>query len=269
MTRLDAPAAILRRLGFAAPPPATGRGLAELARAHRRAFPFENLDVLAGMPPSTDLDATVDKIVSGGRGGWCMELNALLQATVEAAGFDYRLRLARVGYRRPAFGPLTHVLLAVRVGGREWLVDVGFGGPGPDGPLPLAAGEHRDAAGARFRIEAGRPDEFTLLREIDARWEVLYRLEAIQALPVDIIVAGHFLSTWPESPFRRMLMCAAHDSEGTWSSEGRELVRRDRHWQERERMPLADANALQQALENRLRVRAPLPLVRRAWRALG
>ncbi len=269
MTRFDAPAAILRRLGFAAPPPATAPGLAELARAHRRAFPFENLDVLAGIPPSTDLDAIVGKIVSGGRGGWCMELNALLQATVEAAGFDCRLRLARVGYRRPAFGPLTHALLAVRVDGREWLVDAGFGGPAADGPLPLAAGEHRDAAGARFRIEAGRPDQFTLLREIDSRWEVLYRLEALPALPVDIVVASHFLSTWPESPFRRVLMCAAHDGEGSWTSEGRELVRRDHRWRELERAPLADAAALQRALETRLRVRAPLPLVERAWQALG
>jgi N-hydroxyarylamine O-acetyltransferase len=118
--------------------------LRSLHRAHVTAIPFENLDVQLGLTPSLEPAAIYAKLVERRRGGWCYEMNGLFGAALEAIGFD----VSRVscGVMRHVHGDEkmgTHLALLVECDG-PWLCDVGFGGSLLE-PLPLAAGERRDA----------------------------------------------------------------------------------------------------------------------------
>ena len=140
--------AYLARLGLAAPP-AT---LAELQVAHLLAVPFENLDIVAGVPISMDPDAIFDKLVRRRRGGFCYELNGTFARLLEALGYRVTLLSAQVlhddGRESHEYDHLT-----LRVDLDEpWLVDVGYGDCFRD-PMPLRPdSEFVDALGRTYTL---------------------------------------------------------------------------------------------------------------------
>jgi|GEM_PF-1973492 len=260
---------LLTRIGLENPPAYGAEGLFELVRAYRQAIPFENLDPLAGQPVGTALDGIFEKIVLQGRGGWCYELNQLFADLLRRIGFDVDFRLARVGYRRPRPGPLTHLVLFVRLRESQWLVDVGFGGPGPAEPLLLIEGETVCHDGSRFFIKREKGEEISLWRLIDGEWAQLYNVTPMEVLPVDLEMASHFLSTWAHSPFRQKFVCVAYDREWSWTLDGGELVQRDAQWVSVMRTPIENVDALQSILASHFRIRPPMPLLHKVWDVAG
>jgi len=264
-TMLPALPALLDRLGLDALPPTDTTGLYRLVRAFRRTIPFENLDPLAGEAVSTALDAIVDKLVHRRRGGWCYELNGLFAELLREAGFPVQMALARVSFRRPGPGPLTHLVLRTEVDSRPGLVDVGFGGPGPVDPVPLDDIEATCRDGSRFRVVPTPEGGLSVSRWIEGQWELLYETATFEVLPIDLTMASHFLSTWDDSPFRRLFMCVAHDGVWNWTLDPDALVRRDAAWVETAREPIADATALRAVLSSRFGIDVPETIASRAW----
>ena len=140
--------AYLARLGLARPP----ETLAELQVAHLLAVPFENLDIIAGVPISLDPDAIFDKVVHRRRGGFCYELNGLFARLLEALGYTVTVLSAQVVHDD---GRESHEYdhLTLRVDLDEpWLVDVGYGDNSRD-PMPLRPdSDFVDALGRTYRL---------------------------------------------------------------------------------------------------------------------
>jgi N-hydroxyarylamine O-acetyltransferase len=179
--------------------------LEALHLAHLGRIPFENIDVFLGRPVGLGLEALEAKLVRGGRGGYCFEQNTLLAAALRHVGFDVATLEARV--RPPgAAGPLprTHMLLRVRIGGRDWIADVGFGADGPLLPVPLD-GTPREQPDGVHRVEREGAAVHVLRSLERGAWRDLYAFTLAPAEPVDFEVAHHFTSTHPRSPFVRTL----------------------------------------------------------------
>lgn len=257
--------ALLSRIGVESLPAPSVESLFRLVRAYHMNIPFENLDVLVGRPVSIDIGSIAQKIVFQNRGGWCYELNLLFAALLREAGFEVKLLLARVGYRRPSLGPLAHLVLLVKAESREWLVDTGFGGPGPSEPLLLTGKETRCRDGSRFSLAFNSDSNISLHRWINGEWARLYEVSRIGVQLIDLEMANHFLSTWQHSPFRRLLICVAFDGERNWSLEGNELLQHDEHWGVITRAQIKDAAHLHYILESRFGSSIPMPLIRDAW----
>src|SRR4030095_2224883 len=94
---LDLPA-YLRRIGYAGELSPSRAVLDALHRAHVTSIPFENLDILLGVPIRLDLPSLQAKLVSGRRGGYCFEQNALFASALEQVGFKVTRLAARVRY---------------------------------------------------------------------------------------------------------------------------------------------------------------------------
>lgn len=200
----------LRRLGLPAErPPPTLETLRTICLAHVCAVPFENLDVLLGRGISLD-DAAVDaKILHGGRGGYCFELNTLLLRGLTALGFEARPISARVRLQRPRdfTPPRTHVFVRVELDGESWLADVGVGGLSPTAPLRLVEG-----------LEQPSPHEPRRLVREDGRWFHQVKLGdawsdvcefTLEEMPaIDREVGNWFTSAHPQSHFRNRLLAA-------------------------------------------------------------
>ena len=171
--------------------------LAALHVAHTSSIPFENLDLHLGRPIRLDLASLQAKLVAGGRGGYCFEHNSLFAAVLRALGFEVKLREARV--RRGMDGPAarTHLALEVAVQGGAWLADVGFGGDGLLGPMPMD-GRIWEGSGGRHRLLPEGP-RLVLQAEEDGFWKDLYALEPQEVLPIDLVLANHYTSTHPAS----------------------------------------------------------------------
>src|SRR5450432_1089503 len=88
--------AYFRRIAYEGAAPATLATLTELHALHAAAIPFENLSAFLGEPVKLDLASLEEKLVRGGRGGWCFEQNLLLSHVLIALGFDVTRLAARV-----------------------------------------------------------------------------------------------------------------------------------------------------------------------------
>lgn len=255
----------LSRVGLDELPPPTAAGLRALVRAQVLGIAFENLDVLAGIPVRLD-DISVDnKILGNRRGGYCYELNGLLARVLRIAGFEVRYGLARVTYRRTDPGPLTHQILLVECAGETWLVDVGFGGPGLIEPMCLFPGAMVEQGGTRFRLQAEKDGELQLQREMAGIWSSLYRIARTPALPFDLVMANHFVSTFPHSPFRTRFMCVRPLPQGWWQIDGNELVQMDAHHGVVQRRRLADARELRFAMQETFGIELMDVVAQAAW----
>jgi N-hydroxyarylamine O-acetyltransferase len=195
--------AYLARSEYSGTPHADLATLAALHLAHASAIPFENLDVRLGLPISLELGDIEDKLVRRRRGGYCFEHNTLFLAVLRALGFDAVPFEARVRFGTTEVRPRTHMLLCVRIGGQSQLVDVGFGWQGLLGPLPMDGTIH-EQFGESYRVvaEAG---QFVLQMLEPQGWADLYAFVAEERFPVDFLMANHFTSTYPRSPFVQTL----------------------------------------------------------------
>ena len=109
---LDLPA-YLRRIGYAGGLAPTRTTLDALQLAHATSIPFENLDILLGVPIRLDLASVQAKLVAGRRGGYCFEQNALFAAVLEHVGFAVTRLAARVRLGHGIVRPRTHMTLRV------------------------------------------------------------------------------------------------------------------------------------------------------------
>jgi N-hydroxyarylamine O-acetyltransferase len=129
----------LERIGFSGTPAVNVRTLAIIHRQHLISIPYENIDVQLGEPLDLDLERIFQKLVVNRRGGWCYEMNGLLEWALREIGFD----VTRVngGVMRAETGDDAlgnHLVLLVNLED-TWVVDVGFG-DGVIDPVPLRAG---------------------------------------------------------------------------------------------------------------------------------
>jgi N-hydroxyarylamine O-acetyltransferase len=128
--------AYLQRIGFIGQPETDLDTLKQMHCQHLLSIPYENLDVQLQRPVDLDIQRIYTKIVEQARGGWCYEMNGLLEWALKEAGFEV-MRMTG-GVRRAergdaAFG--NHLVLCVQLD-EPWIADVGFG-DGAFEPVPL------------------------------------------------------------------------------------------------------------------------------------
>jgi N-hydroxyarylamine O-acetyltransferase len=152
---------LLRRIGLTAVPSADAAGLRTVHRAFVSRVPYEDLAVQLGESGPLDPHALIQRVLGGGRGGYCFENNTVLHALLAAVGFAVERRQGNVGPRDSyARGePTNHLVLVVHTpDAGPFIADAGLG-EGPLNPLPLAEGPVR--AGAF---------ELAIERECDGWW---------------------------------------------------------------------------------------------------
>jgi N-hydroxyarylamine O-acetyltransferase len=216
--------AYLRRIGYDGAREPTRAVLAKLVLRHAASIPFENIDALIGRRPSLDPADVERKLVHDGRGGWCFEQNLLFGNALRALGFEVGDLSARVLWNRPvdAITARTHRMLVVKIDGREWLVDVGFGGQMLTGVLDLHSEAEQQTPHEPFRLR--RVGEDRILESLVAgEWKALCRFDLQRHLPIDFEAANYQLSHDPASHFTWGLGVSRVVAEGRHVLRGHEL----------------------------------------------
>lgn len=201
--------AYLQRLGIE-PEPASPELLEALHQAHARTLPFTNVDILLGTYPGIAPAAVQRQLIERRRGGYCFAHGQLMAAALEHLGFEVTRHLGRVG--SPAWAR-THTSLEVRLDGRTWFADPGFGFS-VRGPMDLRDGATRD--------EGGRVFELRLMGEGPTTGWALHRDGEFQHLsdrlpvrPIDMHTGDQITSGGlAPGPFTVMLMA------NRWTDEG-------------------------------------------------
>jgi N-hydroxyarylamine O-acetyltransferase len=216
--------AYLKRVGYAGARQPTYAVLEALHLAHATHIPFENLDVLLKRPIRLDLASLQEKLVAGGRGGYCFEQNLLLAAALGKLGFDARLVAAKVRHRGDKDLPRTHMLLIVNVEAADWVADVGFGGEGLLLPVPFGGGREVQHYAWGYRVIEEKTGQWLLQSRRQDGWGKLYSFTLDPQTPADCEMANHYTSTHPDSPFVRTLTAQLPTPAARHVLRNRELV---------------------------------------------
>lgn len=120
--------AYLRRIGYTGSRELSRENLNTLVYLHQCTVPFENLDCCDYHEPiRLDIPHLYEKVVINRRGGYCFELNGIFAALLRAFGFDAYSCMCRIA-RGDELRPVMHRGCIIRLDGRNYFCDVGFGG---------------------------------------------------------------------------------------------------------------------------------------------
>lgn len=201
-------AAYFQRIGYTGSREPNLETLREIHHAHATTFVFENLNNWTGRPVSLDLPDIERKFVRERRGGYCFECNTLFAAVLRQLGYPVTPLVAWVQWMQPADSrpARTHMLLRVLIDGRPWIADVGFGSMGQTIPLALDTEEVQPTTHEprRYRFNGDIVTHQVQLGPNE--WADVYSFDSREAFPMDYEVANWFVSTHPESLFRKSLL---------------------------------------------------------------
>lgn len=249
--------AYLHRIGFDGEPAPTVETLRRVHLLHARAFPFENVDVLLRRPIGLGPQDVQQKLVEGGRGGWCFEQNLLFSYALEAMGFEVRGLAARVLSNRPpdARVPRTHMLVCVEVEGESYLGDVGFGGMTMTGPIRLETGPAQSTPHEDRRL-LSHDGDYLMQARVSDEWRTLYRFDLQEQLLPDYQVVNWYLSNYPGSHFLDGLIAARPTSRGRYALRNNRLAFHPTGG-ETERTYITSPDELRETLEETFRLKVP------------
>ncbi|WP_433040172.1 arylamine N-acetyltransferase family protein [Dactylosporangium sp. CS-033363] len=208
----------LARIGAARPAEADLAALRTLQRAHLGTVPFENLSIGLGEPVVLDGEGLLDKIVRRRRGGFCYEVNGAFALLLRSLGYDVSLHSART-WNGSGYGfPFDHLALKVRLGGEDWLVDVGFG-KFAHHPLRLATTQPQDDPGGVYTVTPH--DEG---HDVAGPGGPEYRIDSRSYALSDFGPTCWFHQTSPQSHFTRSLTCSRLTDDGRLTLAGDKLI---------------------------------------------
>ncbi|MBJ7500795.1 MAG: arylamine N-acetyltransferase [Sphingopyxis sp.] len=229
----EAPAAsfltrYLARIGHKGPVAPTLDVLAALQAAHIAAIPFEAIDALTGAGIDIGADAIDAKLIGQRRGGYCFEQNALFLRALQAIGFDAEGLLGRVRWLLPDDAPptpRTHMVVRVKLDGRPWLADAGFGAAVPPQPLAMDSEDPQATRHESYRI-VRHGAEWQVAASIEGEWRTLYRLENVSPPTIDYELGNWYTSAHPDSHFRHQLIAARTTAEARYGLRDNRLTTR-------------------------------------------
>lgn len=249
--------AYLQRIGYQGEAAPTLATLRAIHYGHATSIAFENLSPLLRQPVRLDLPALLEKLIYGGRGGWCFEQNLLLSHALRALGFRVSGLAARVRWNVPdeIITARSHMLLRVELDDGPYIADVGFGGLTLTAPLRLAPDEAQTTPHEPFRlVEHGA--SYALQAQLAEEWRTLYAFELQEQHQVDYEVSNWYLATNPRSHFLSSLIAARPDDGRRYALRNNQLSvhHRDGH---SERHTLTSVAELCAVLERDFRLKLP------------
>lgn len=194
--------------------------LKKLQYAHVLTVPYENLDIINGIPISLDKYALFEKIVTRGRGGYCFEVNGLLSFVLMKLGFkvhNYAARYLRGVNEIPV---RRHRVLVVEIGDEKYLCDVGIGQSAPRFPLKLEEAVC-EQFGEVYRFESDPLLGWKLCDLHNGEWRPFYSFTEEDQLNLDFIQPSFYCEKHPDSPFNKDIMVAIKTEKGRKSLNGR------------------------------------------------
>ena len=183
-------------------------------------IPYENLDILAGIPVSLDKDDIYDKIVTRHRGGYCFELNALLHHMLCDIGFRVKSRFARFLRGESTVPFRRHRIVIVNFDGKDYLMDIGVGQTAPRLPLEICEGLVQVQGSETYRFEKDETLGWVLCDLYKGEWRRYICFNDDPAFEVDFVPASFWCEKHPESPFNKAPMLAIKTEKGRKTVDG-------------------------------------------------
>lgn len=190
-------------------------GLTKLQEHHMENIPFENLDIVVGRTIALDYPHLFNKIITKKRGGYCFELNTLYAELLKSLGFSPKPVLGRVWISNPRkLPPRNHLAHLVKLDGKNYVTDVGFGGLITRIPLDINDATLMNDKDGMVRVVPFAERQFMITRKTEKGWENQYSFENVEISEEDISISNYYMSTHPDSHFYQHKFVGKNTKEG-------------------------------------------------------
>ncbi len=216
--------AYLDRIGYKGPLDGSLDMLTALQERHLHTVPYENLDIIDGVPLSLEPNDLYHKIVVRKRGGYCFELNALFGWLLSSLHFEVTNLFARFWRDETELPPKRrHHVLKVTIQNVSYLVDVGVGGIVPRKPIKLEEGYEELQEDELYKIDKDDYFGWLLCEQKRGDWSRIYSFTDEPQLPKDYAMASYWCEHASDSIFTKLQIAAIRTKEGRYSLADREF----------------------------------------------
>lgn len=146
----------------------------------------------------------------------------LFAALLDRLGYSVHRLLGRIGGQQARPRPRSHMMLHVRTGNQQWLADVGFGA-GLLEPLPWGDTGPHHQGGWTYQLAPSGECNWEVREVRGTEPATLYNFVDEPQHASDVMVANHFTSTHPSSPFVGQLVAMRKDEDAHLRLHGRRL----------------------------------------------
>lgn len=204
----------LKRIGYSGPLNPNIEVLSQLQELHVHTVPYENLDILGGVPISLDIPHLFHKIVTKQRGGFCFELNALFGWLLQELGFDvthYFGRFWRGETNTPS--KRRHHILHIEIDNRRFIADVGAGAS-PRQPFELIENIEQLQGDEIYLVQKSALYGWMLYERKHGELDPIYSFTEESNLPQDYETTSYWCQYSPDSVFNKGAKVYIRTKEG-------------------------------------------------------
>ena len=208
----------LQRIDYRGPLARDSTTLSGLQWAHLTHVPYENLDILAGIPLSLDPTDLFQKIVVNRHGGYCFELQGLFKELLEALGFSVAQYAARFLDDDTTIQMRRHRVLVVTIDDQRYLVDVGVRNESPRKALHLVCGKVQSDGICQYRFEKDSFFGWMLLQKEPGKdWKRTYGFTEEAQVDDDFIMPSFYCEKHPDSGFNKYMKLSIFCGESNFT----------------------------------------------------
>lgn len=186
--------------------------------AHITHIPYENLDILAGIPLSLKVENLFQKIIVRKRGGFCFELQGLYKELLESIGFRMVQYSARFMDEPGIVQMRRHRVLVVQIGNRRYLTDVGIRSESPRMPIELVYDTLQSDGVCEYRFQ--RDDFYGWVlcqKKYEKSWKPLYGFTEEPQIDDDFIMPCFYCEKYPDSTFNKFMKISIFSGESNFT----------------------------------------------------
>lgn len=192
--------------------------LSGLQWAHITHIPYENLDILAGIPLSLDVEDLFQKIIVKKRGGYCFELQGLYGELLKSIGFSLTQYSARFMDKPGVVQMRRHRVLVVSVENTRYLTDVGIRSESPRCPLRLVQNELQSDGICEYRFQKDSFYGWVLCqKERGKAWKPMYGFTEEPQIDDDFVMPSFYCERHPASTFNKFMKISIFSGESNFT----------------------------------------------------
>ena len=164
--------------------------------------PYENLDIIRGVPLSLDYNDLYEKIVTNHRGGYCFEINGFLGEVYRSLGYTVTEYMARYLRGETEIPMRRHRVLGVTCAdGSTYICDAGIGQSAFRVPLKMEEGAVSEQYGETYRVTKDDFYGWVISDFHKGAWRAFYGFTEEPQLNIDYVMPSFWCEHAPESPF--------------------------------------------------------------------
>lgn len=197
-----------------------GELLKKLHFAHCTTVPYENLDIIRGIPLRLDDEGLYRKVVEEGKGGYCFELNGLFAWLLRELGYKVTEYASRYLRGESSIPMRRHRVLKVEAIDGVYCADVGIGEVCPRYPLQLIEGVEQRQFDECYRFDKDEALGWVLMDLYKGQWRQFYSFTEEPQLPQDYFALSFYCEKHPDSPFIHAEMFSLKTDTGRITLDG-------------------------------------------------